>query len=400
MNKQLELNVTGIPNELRVILEMVKRDNDETIRLNSKEWFTDMDWDLFLELAMHHRLFPILFPKLKLIDKKWIPEHIVQSLYQQYRNNTFRMLQLSGEMEQLSRFFSEKQIRLLILKGPVLASDLYGDLSLRTCGDLDMMVSIQDVEKVDQFLSNLAYEKDDYIETVLGDWKWRHHHVTYFHSQKPIKIEVHWRLNPGPGFEPNFEQLWERKRVSSLTSFPVFYLGREDLFLFLVTHGARHGWSRLRWLTDIDQILQQEINWIELKKRMKDYHFSQISGQALILASELLNSNLTEEAILLTRSKRSKKLAQKATFYFEHMVNLHSFPVPEDVAVYHKKHLFSLMSPQQKLLFILSFLYPYPEDAETLHLPKPFHFLYFPLRPILWAWRKIMKQAFRKRRTT
>ena len=33
----------------------------------------------------------------------------------------------------------------------------------------------------------------------------------------------------------------------------------------------------------------------------------------------------------------------------------------------------------------MSFLYPYPEDAETLPLPKYLHFLYFPLRPFLWA---------------
>ena len=36
----------------------------------------------------------------------------------------------------------------------------------------------------------------------------------------------------------------------------VYILGREDLFLFLVSHGARHGWSRLRWLIDIHQIVK------------------------------------------------------------------------------------------------------------------------------------------------
>ena len=41
----------------------------------------------------------------------------------------------------------------------------------------------------------------------------------------------------------------------------------------------------------------------------------------------------------------------------------------------------------------MSFLYPYPEDAEILPLPKYLQFLYFPLRPFLWAWRKTMKRA-------
>ena len=91
---------------------------------------------------------------------------------------------------------------------------------------------------------------------------------------------------------------------------------------------------------------------------------------------------------VLVSGKTVKQLAQEAIFYLEEMINLHTDPVPENVAKYHKRHLFSLMSNKQKIFFIMSFLYPYPEDAETLPLPKYLHFLYFPLRPFLWVWRK------------
>ncbi|WP_217582298.1 nucleotidyltransferase family protein, partial [Lysinibacillus sp. GbtcB16] len=79
-----------------------------------------------------------------------------------------------------------------------------------------------------------------------------------------IKIEIHWRLHPGPGKEPSFEALWERKRTSTLTSESIYQLGREDLFLFLISHGARHGWSRLRWLLDINQMVKQGLDWKEV----------------------------------------------------------------------------------------------------------------------------------------
>jgi hypothetical protein len=75
------------------------------------------------------------------------------------------------------------------------------------------------------------------------------------------------------------------------------------------------------------------------------------------------------------------------------MINLHTDPVPEEVLAYHSRHLFSLMSNQQKILFIMSQLYPYPIDAKTLPLPKFLHFLYFPLRPFLCLWRKTKKLA-------
>lgn len=398
MNNQTVLDLSHVPKELKALLELVKTDNHEFLRKNSHKLFSNLDWSLFFELALHHRIYPLLISKMKVLGHSIIPEEIGQALQQKYRQNTFRMLQLSAEMDYLSRIFSGNNIRLLILKGPVLSSDLYGDLSLRTCGDLDMMVPIEAVERVDSLLSEQGYLKDDYIETILGDWKWRHHHVTYFHSQKPIKVEIHWRLNPGPGFEPGFEELWQRKRECTFASSPVYYLGREDLFLFLVSHGARHGWSRLRWLLDIDRILKQNLDWVNLKQLMEKHHLLHLGGQAILLSSQMLNSPINKQAESFMKGARPAKLAQEAVFYFERMINLHTHPVPEDVSVYHKKHLFSLMSLQQKILFIMSFLFPYPEDAQTLPLPKRLSFLYFPLRPILWTWRKFVKLNMRKRR--
>ena len=61
------------------------------------------------------------------------------------------MLHLSGEMEQICKIFNENEIPLLVLKGPVLAADLYGDVSLRTSSDLDILIPIQDLEKVENF---------------------------------------------------------------------------------------------------------------------------------------------------------------------------------------------------------------------------------------------------------
>ncbi|HAQ07815.1 MAG TPA: Renal dipeptidase [Bacillus bacterium] len=397
MDNNISLNLAGVPRELKSLLELVKKNNEQNVLLNSESLFYDLDWNLFLDLALHHRIFPIAYPKMKLVKEGLIPDYVMKTMQLHYRQNTFRMLQLSAEMEQVSSLFSANHIKLLVLKGPVLATDLYGDLSKRTCGDLDVLIPIDDLERTDALLTKEGYVKDDYIHTVLGDWKWRHHHVTYFHETKPIKLEIHWRLNPGPGNEPMFADLWERKRQSVLTKNPVYYLGREDLFTFLVSHGARHGWSRLRWLTDIAQMLNQDMDWQVLKKTFGKYSSVDVGGQALILASELLNPNLPEAARALVSASKSKKLAQEAIFYLERMANLHTDPVPDDVAEYHKQHLFSLMSKKQKALFILSFLYPYPEDAETLPLPKQLHFLYFPLRPILWAWRKTRKQVMARR---
>lgn len=375
------LKLDRIPNELKLIFGLLE---DQTPSIGH-----DIDWEFFKTLSIHHRVFPLLHSKVKQVADR-VPVRLLQWFEQCYKQNTFKMLRLSAEMECISNLFSAQNIKTLFLKGPVLAQDLYGDLSLRTSSDLDFLIPIEHLQQAEELLVNAGYEKDDYIETVLNDWRWRHHHVTYFHPQKGMKVEIHWRLHPGPGKEPRFEELWERRKKSDLTSSPVYLLGREDLFVFLVAHGARHGWSRLRWLVDIRQMMEMEMDWKRVCQLFFTYHHPHLGGQAIRLASCLLDAKVTGEMNPLL-TKRSVNLANQAIFYLEDMINLHTNPVPKDVSSYHARHLFALMSFNQKMMHVLCLLHPLPGDTETLPLPKSLHFLYFPLRPLLWVWRKTRK---------
>jgi hypothetical protein len=392
MDKNLILNLSNLPIELILLLEILRIESDqESLILKSEDHLKNIDWEQFLQLSRHHRIYPSIYKIIKKMDNNLIPPFVIQKLYKLYQKNTYQMLYLSGEMEKVSKLFMENKVPSLFLKGPVLAFELYGDISLRTSSDLDILIPIHDLDKVDKLLFQEGYTKDDYILSVLNDWKWRHHHVTYFNKQNNFKLEIHWRLNPGPGKEPCFDELWNRKRISSLTKIPVYSLGIEDLFVFLVTHGARHGWSRLRWLEDINQIVKKDIDWENMYILLRNYQYLHLGGQALVLSSQLLSTEIIKYVELLKIGNRSKQLAQDALFYMRQMVNLHTDPVPEYVAKYHKHYLFALMSLKQKLLFIMSFFYPYHDDAKTLPLPKNIHFFYFFLRPFLWLWRKTMK---------
>lgn len=397
MNTDFHPDVTRFPKELTLMLMLLNLEEGESVLPGNVDRLEEIDWNYFIELARHHRIFPIVYLKLRRSHITWIPPHVVQTLYRDYKVNTMLMLQLSAEMGLISKLFAESGIRTLVLKGPVLAEELYGDISLRTSGDLDILLPIQDLARAEELLERLGYVKDDYIQTVLNDWKWRHHHCTFYHQQKNIKIELHWRLSPGPGKEPRFNVLWERKRISTISGHPVYYLGREDLFLFLAAHGARHGWSRLRWLADMDLIARQrQLDWSKLMQLLRKHHLVHIGAQALILASQLLNTPLTSDMQSITSRQRPHRLAQDALFYIRQMVNLHTNPVPDDVSRYHSSHVKSLMSSHQKLLFTVSLLYPYPLDAEMLPLPRSLHFIYFLFRPILCIWRQVKKHALQK----
>ncbi|MFJ7937148.1 nucleotidyltransferase family protein [Peribacillus sp. NPDC096622] len=398
--------MSSIPQELRLLIEIMKIDNFDSSKTYLKdELFADIDWEIFLLLAKHHRIYPLIYSKLKSIGEKRIPSHVLNALYQQYKNNTYYMLQLCGEMEQVSKLFTENQISLIFLKGPVIAADIYGDISLRTSKDLDILIQINDLKKAEELLLTQGYKREEGSKTIY-EWKWNKHHVTYFHLQKGIEIELHWRLHPSPTKEPSFNELWERKRVSMITSYPVYFLGKEDLFLYLVTHGARHGWFRLRWLADIDQIIRKSIIIENNNVFLIQKHY--LGKQVLILSSQVLNNPKTEEMKSFTGGKRSRRIAQLAIFYIVEMGHSHINESKGELAINDKHHLFSIKSNLQRsfvlnlyqfliksnlqrLIFVIKFFFPSSEDVKTLRLPKPIYFLYFPLRPFLWAWRKTRK---------
>ncbi|KIL52970.1 nucleotidyltransferase domain-containing protein [Jeotgalibacillus campisalis] len=389
MKHTFKLNQSTLSNEVLLILELIKQE-PQSIQIN-KDLVGKVDWNLFITQALHHRVYPALLSRISQSNE--IPEHVKTVLNSEFKRNTLKMLYLSAEMEKVNQLFSKESIPTLCLKGPVLAHKLYGDLSLRTCNDLDILIPMKDIERAEALLVKEGYQKDDYIQSVLNDWRWRHHHMMYVHPVKKTKVEVHWRLSPGPGKEPRFDELWNRRVKSALPHSSVDMLGNEDLFLFLASHGARHGWSRLRWLMDIKQLMKQELDWQLLSTLLKKNYIEHIAGQSIVLAKQLLHAECNPAALRLASTQRSQKLAQEAVYYLESMINLHTEPVPEDVSNYHKKHLFSLMSPHQKSLYLLSTLHPYAEDAKTLPLPQQLHFLYFPLRPLLIMWRKRSKHA-------
>lgn len=383
----MEMEASLLPAELQLMAKLMQQTEIDADLLHK------VQWEQFLELVWHHRTYPVIYKSLKAssLKHKHIPEHIVERVRREYQRNMFQMLHMTREMENICKQLSQLHIRTLILKGPVLAHELFGDVSHRTSSDLDILIPIEDLNKAEALMVQLGFEKDEYIQSVLSDWKWRHHHVTFIHSEKRLKLEIHWRLGPGPAKEPHFRELWHRKRRSQLTTSPIYMLGLEDLFMFLVSHGARHGWSRLRWLMDIHQLVAQKLQRDVLHKLMRKYQVLHVGQQAIILSTQLLGT--AKITSLPEGGQRAKKLAVDAMFYLKHMVNLHSEPLPDEISQYHKKYLFSLMSFKHKLLFMLSFLYPYPEDVDTLPLPERFHFLYFGLRPFLWVWRKTRKQA-------
>ena len=123
MNHIFNLDTSGFSKELVFMLEMLKQQSNDEL-LNNENLLKDIDWKLFIQLTKHHRVYPTIYQKIKLMESDYIPTFVLETLQLEYRKNIFHMLQLSGETESVSKLFSEHKLPALFLKGPTLSVDL------------------------------------------------------------------------------------------------------------------------------------------------------------------------------------------------------------------------------------------------------------------------------------
>jgi len=370
--------------ELKLILAII-RENATKEKLERWE-NRNINWKTFIQLALHHRVYPYVYWKLNMMKLNWIPNSVIDILYKRYQQNVFFMLQLTAEMEAVGKLLTTNDIQALFLKGPILASDLYGDLSLRTSKDLDILISSHNIKGTDEILSKYGYIKIE-EDSILNEDRWRTHHSLYIHPKTKFSIEVHWRLNDKPDKEPDFNLLWKRRKISTIMGQTINILGEEDLLLYLISHGARHGWFRLRWLLDIDRIIQREVKWEKINQIIKQYSNEHLVGQSLILANRLLDTPISKEISSLLIDK-SYKLADAATVFIQGSDI--DQPFPEVLKPLLRSYTWNLQKNLiQRIKYFFVLAYPSYKDFQVLKLPTKMHFLYFPLRPFLFAGRKL-----------
>lgn len=348
-----------------------------------------LQWDLFLQLCFHHRVYPVVFKRLQPLAEPHIPVSVMKQLADQTRHNKFMALQLVAELEQLLMGFEREQIRSLVLKGPALAYELYGDFTMRPSRDLDILIHEADLIHVNRYMTKSGYTTVDYPQDddVNAATMKRIYNFTYVHPNKNICVEIHFKLGPQFHKTPAFEQLWERRRELRLIRQQIPCLGREDLLLYLALHGAKHAWYQKRWILDIDRILRTTDSGERFLQLAVQHQAQQLAGQAVALSYICLDSPLPSAFQPLVMDKRVLRLTDQAMTCMQTIVD------PEQVNIFEwnfyrmKYYTFQLYTTfGAKLEFLFEHFYPSEHEVKLLAFPKPLKGLYFALRPILWLW--------------
>ncbi len=203
-------------------------------------------------------------------------ETISHSLH--LKNSMAQMFELS----QIIKGINSIGIDVLVLKGPVMSFELYGDVDSRVSKDIDLVVPRNLVVRVDEYIRCQGYIRAEFTPRQLESHRTRSKDFVYWQPQKRICLELHWRLfQDWECFDP-FKVPHQRVFLGGQT---FKTLSPEYNLLYLATHGCESGWSRPQWSQDIVMLLKkygEQLDWSLIWREAERYDLTGPLEQALL----------------------------------------------------------------------------------------------------------------------
>jgi len=353
-----------------------------------------LDWPLFLGLVTRHRVLPLVSNSLKHMGNPSMPEQIQDALRLRVQNDTLKALGQAAELARLVRCFEDAGIRVLPLKGPVLALQAYETLKLRHAGDLDLLVDPADIWEADRILKDGGYVRTipDYPLSpgqAAAFMKIRKD-FSYTHPKSGIRVELHWRLCQNKYLLPlGLDQLWAGRDFVKFGSNSVAAMPCQELLLYLCAHGAHTGWFRLKWLCDIAELTGNDdsIDMSQLIVRAHDLGVTRMLSQGLLLTHQMLDMPLP---VALSTGMRQDRivhsllhLANRALLGDECYWSADHTPVSWMLT--QVKYRLRLRRNLHYKWHNLYFYTLWRDESQLIRLPKWLFPLYFVLSPFLWV---------------
>ena len=117
-----------------------------------------VDWSGLLVLAEEHGVLGHLAKPLLELNENLVPAEIRRTLLERHRAQVFAALRMNAELFRLLELFAAKDIPALVVKGPVLAMQAYGDATMRSYGDLDLLIRQRDIRRATESLLAKGYQ--------------------------------------------------------------------------------------------------------------------------------------------------------------------------------------------------------------------------------------------------
>ena len=271
------------------------------------------DWTRLLVLAEEHGVEGHLAARLGELPVDLVPLQIKQTLVNRQRSRIFFTLRLTAELFCILDRFNLAGIGALVVKGPVLAVQAYGDPAMRSFGDLDLLVRQRDIRRATELMIAAGYVPSVSLRAIdAGKIPGQ-----YLFSKPDSKLLVELHNDCTLRYFPRrlpLEEFFARQILVSLDSRETPALSVEDELVLICIHGAKHFWERLMWIADVAALISRQtgIDWYRVADSARAVAAERMLHTGLRLAADLLKAQLPGDVLATVQADRmAGRLAQQ-----------------------------------------------------------------------------------------
>jgi Uncharacterised nucleotidyltransferase len=343
------------------------------------------DWDLLIRLADEHRVLPMLYQRMAEISAA-VPPDAMDRLRAEYNCNMLHSMANAAELIAVLKAFDDAGTPAMPFKGVVLAASVYHDLTARAAGDLDLIIHERDLKIATAILQERGYELS---MPVLADGRTTDPDPYECHFERQVDgrvLELRWRLDlTQPRFRRTLgmDWVWPSRRTAKLAGAEIPAMSPEMTLLVLCMHGSKHAWSRLLWICDVARLLDctPDLDWKEVTREAGRSGLWRSLALGVLLAHRVAYATVPRTALERFQSDTAaNKLA--------HHIEENLIDAPGSTPMGRVPYNVQLLGFRDRMSLVLSLDYfrPNERDRAVLSLPRPFHALYYVIRPfrILW----------------
>ncbi len=356
----------------------------------------NLNWDYLLDEAEENSVTPLLGRQLQTLARNIAPPAALERLKNACRANTIRCLFLAAELTEILNLFASRGIQAIPYKGPVLAVQVYGDVTLRQFEDLDIILRQSDLPKAHEVMLGLGYRpRFDWIlssgaasSLVPGEYNYRD-------EKRRVMVELHTEvtLRHFPCV-PNLEEFSQRLASVKLNERDVQTFAIEDALPILCIHGAKDFWERFSWIADISELLRRypNLDWDATIRRAETLEAGRMLNTGLLLATGLYEAAVP--ASVQQRIQADRTASDVASEILTRLMSGKYRPLDAAGRFNFRRRMLPGKLAGWRYATRLSVV-PSEDDWEMVRLPGPLSPLYIALRPL----RLLQKYGWIRRKT-
>ena len=357
----------------------------------------DVDWNIFLRLAIRHRMVPAVRHVLEPVADS-IPRPAWENIRDAALGIAAANERWMAELKYLLKELGQNNIPCMVLRGLPLSQQLYGNIHSRQISDLDILVHREDAVRAMTVLSGAGYEPMFRLnETQARAYVRFRIERTYLRTAKHMAVDLHWRAMPRVFELTADEHLWSGAQPRDVEGVRMLAPDKEGSLLLVFAHGTKHGWDRFAQVLDLAMSLR-DASAEEIRQAV-DHAGRQGYRRACLLGLGLCRelAGLGEPADLLKEAAETPMIRETTERTREWLLS--------------SDEVWGRGGQERKLLgcvlerasskaryYVDEVLKPTGIEVEKISLPRPLWFLYYVIRAARLAGKAVWRPLIRRRR--